>query len=737
MTVAGHSTEVAVRGSRVRVIDVARALVIIGVVFNHSVDGLVTYGMVDPHSGLDVVNRALYLLRVPALAFFLGLFMPGSIEKRGRAEYVAERASFMLYLYVVWFYVEGLSELATNGFKNRQFSAFSLTQPWITFAHLWFLPFVVVATVLITAARPWMSWTRGWVVGTVALASSVLLWGWNSSVFGLRGLALIFFVLAGSVVGTARLAAWLRRSAAGWAAAGSISVAGLVAGVAWGAVPATLSSDVTPVQATVSLVSALCGTVALCALAVYLSKVAAVARLLSAIGRRTLPIYLAHVILVAGVRVGALEFGVDNAYLIVACAIVVGVAFPLFFHRYLTRCRWSSWIFEMPDPARRTVTRGVRRFQNRTAAMEGCPDRILHVVNRIGVQGDGISNVCVDLACQQSISGDDVTIATTLGGYTELVQRSGVKVTEIDFRSQTLGGALAALIALRRLLREIRPEIVHAHTVVATVIARVAVVGMRAKVVATVHNEYQRGVVLMAFAHRIIGVSGAVSDAMCRRGVPSRKVRTVLNGVVGSVRRPHGDPPVPAILAKPAILAVGAVSHRKGADVLVEVAAQLAASHGAHTYFAGNIDWAEPQRAAQGAAAENIHFLGFQSDPRGLLASATVFVLASRQDPAPLVLVEAMEAALPIVASAVDGVPELLDGGAAGVLVPPDDPTALTAAVRGLLDDDEVRAQFATAAGRSSGRLGVARVCSDYRDVYADLTGRTSVRPFPALVPGR
>jgi glycosyltransferase involved in cell wall biosynthesis len=172
------------------------------------------------------------------------------------------------------------------------------------------------------------------------------------------------------------------------------------------------------------------------------------------------------------------------------------------------------------------------------------------------------------------------------------------------------------------------------------------------------------------------------------------------------------------------VVTVGSVSHRKGADLLVEAAVRLAESHGAHTYFVGQVDWEEPRRTAeQSVAADHIHFLGFQPDPRRFLAAATVFVLASRRDPAPLVLVEAMEAGLPIVAAAVDGIPELLadDDGDGGLLVPPDRPDALVLAIQDLLDDEAHRARLSAAARRRSTHLSVARVYEDYRALYAEL----------------
>ena len=87
---------------------------------------------------------------------------------------------------------------------------------------------------------------------------------------------------------------------------------------------------------------------------------------------------------------------------------------------------------------------------------------VLHILNRLSDRGDGISNVCVDLACQQAIDGDQVAIATLPGGYTELVERFGVQLIEFDFRLRTVRGLSASSArSLRRVIRRLDPDIVH------------------------------------------------------------------------------------------------------------------------------------------------------------------------------------------------------------------------------------------------------------------------------------
>ena len=94
---------------------------------------------------------------------------------------------------------------------------------------------------------------------------------------------------------------------------------------------------------------------------------------------------------------------------------------------------------------------------------------------------------------------------------------------------------------------------------------------------------------------------------------------------------------------------------------------------------------------------------GSRGDVPDLLARADVFVLASRSEGAPISILEAMAAGLPVVASDVGGVGELVVDGATGLLVPAGDPAALAAALERLLADPELRRRLG-AAGRERAR---------------------------------
>jgi glycosyltransferase involved in cell wall biosynthesis len=99
---------------------------------------------------------------------------------------------------------------------------------------------------------------------------------------------------------------------------------------------------------------------------------------------------------------------------------------------------------------------------------------------------------------------------------------------------------------------------------------------------------------------------------------------------------------------------------------------------------------------------DRIHFLGWRSDVSAILADADIKVLSSRTEGLPTAIMEAMAAGLPVVATAVGGVPELVQDNLTGLLVPPDDPPALATALAKLLVNPPLRQQF--------GRAGQQRI---------------------------
>ena len=148
------------------------------------------------------------------------------------------------------------------------------------------------------------------------------------------------------------------------------------------------------------------------------------------------------------------------------------------------------------------------------------------------------------------------------------------------------------------------------------------------------------------------------------------------------------------------LLFVGRLAPVKGGFVLIAALAQLP-DVTLDIVGDGPSREALAERAAALGLADRVVFHGYMDETgvRDRLAAADVFVLTSFAEGVPVVLMEALAAGVPAVATRIAGIPELIDDGVTGLLVPPAEPTATADAVRRLLDDPELRNRIA-AAGR-------------------------------------
>jgi glycosyltransferase involved in cell wall biosynthesis len=349
--------------------------------------------------------------------------------------------------------------------------------------------------------------------------------------------------------------------------------------------------------------------------------------------------------------------------------------------------------------------------------------RILHILNDVQKFGNGIVNVAVDLACLQASSGNVVGVASSGGEYQQLLADYGVRHFQLDQTRQPIN-LLKAAWRYRKIIQELQPHIVHAHMMTGVTLAWALRGRTKYHLVSTVHNEYQRSAMVMGLAERVIGVSKAVAQSMARRGISEHKLRVVCNGTLGSPRtRPLTDYQ-PILLERPAITTVAGMWRRKGISELIAAFGEIAEDFPeAHLYLVGKGLENEVFKAqAQKTSVDSrIHFEGFQSEPQRYLLSTDIFVLASHRDPSPLVIPEAREAGCAIIASNVDGIPEALDGGKAGILVPPFDSHTLAETLGQLLSHPYELESWKNKAKQNLGWLSALRVNQETMTLYQEL----------------
>jgi glycosyltransferase involved in cell wall biosynthesis len=331
-----------------------------------------------------------------------------------------------------------------------------------------------------------------------------------------------------------------------------------------------------------------------------------------------------------------------------------------------------------------------------TPAPPGGGDRrVLHVMRMKGASG--AERHLLELASALRAHGwrSDVFIPAPrdarLGSFpAELaVVCDRVRVTTV---AHAWSPRLVARLAV--LLRSGRYAVAHAHLVHADWLLAVAsVLAPRLPLVSSKHNpDPFRRLVPFSLVERtamrrfdyIIAISDSLA-AFTRRyaGVPAVTVRY---GLPTPGPPPARDPGSTA----GRLLAVGRLVPQKGFDVLVDAMPEIRRRHPrAHLAIAGDgpgRDALARRIDARGLGAA-VELLGQRDDIRRLMRDADVLVHPARWEGFGLVLLEAMREALPIVATGVSAIPEVVADGVSGVLVEPDDPRALAAAVVRVLDD--------------------------------------------------
>lgn len=337
-------------------VDVARALAVVGVVLNHAINGLQSAGMISNSSAVVAVNEVLYQFRMPALAFLLGLFVSRGVSKLGRGGYVAKRAVLGLYLYAVWYVIQMGTGLVMSRFTNTPVTWRDAMGFWIAPAHLWFLPYLALSALVLVLLRPWESRTRGIVMLVVLGLTTWFTWGFNPALVGGRGWSLFVFSGIGAWIGIRQMGRILEGR--GWVAAAILGSSGLLLWLIAGRTrltPSTLDlvndlggRSLTAPDRLASIASAAVGTVLVLALAAILSRLPAVRPALEYIGRRTLEIYLAHVIILAGVRVVLRPVVGDSWSIILPIAVLAGVLVPLALERAVRGTRLRL-LFDPPE----------------------------------------------------------------------------------------------------------------------------------------------------------------------------------------------------------------------------------------------------------------------------------------------------------------------------------------------------------------------------------------------------
>jgi glycosyltransferase involved in cell wall biosynthesis len=218
-------------------------------------------------------------------------------------------------------------------------------------------------------------------------------------------------------------------------------------------------------------------------------------------------------------------------------------------------------------------------------------------------------------------------------------------------------------------------------------------------------------------AHVVVANSTAAADQLRLEAVAPAKIRVITNGVDCDV---YATPPRQRPLQQ--IVTVATLREEKGHDTLIAAAALVIERHpDVELSFIGD----GPLRASLvrqvnlRGLRSRVRFLGERPDVAAQLSSADLFVLPSRTEACPNAVLEAMASGLPIIASRVGGVPELIESGVDGLLVPADAPGELASAINSLIEQPALAAGLGRAArAKAEKRFSFDRMIDGFERLY-------------------
>ncbi len=296
---------------------------------------------------------------------------------------------------------------------------------------------------------------------------------------------------------------------------------------------------------------------------------------------------------------------------------------------------------------------------------------------------------------------------------------------------------------LHQALRRHRIDILHAHLFDPAIVGLSAAVaaGTPGRVLTRHHSDYHTRInkrwhvrldrYCTALAQRVIPVSEETARVMRdEEHAPPGKLRVILNGVdfaritvpsaddIASLRRELDIPAGATVLGL-----VGRLHPEKGQEHFFRALPKLQASAGPlHVMLAGRGPAEEAyRRMVADMGLQNVRFLGFRPDVGRVMAASDIVVLPSVAEAFGLVLVEAMRVGAPVVATRVGGIPEIVQDGRSGLLVPPASPDALADAILRVLREPQLRATLIEGGRARAEDFRFERMMRAYEGVYDEL----------------
>lgn len=329
--------------------------------------------------------------------------------------------------------------------------------------------------------------------------------------------------------------------------------------------------------------------------------------------------------------------------------------------------------------------------------------RILHVITDTNIGGAG--RYLLNLVTQPVFKDHEILFACPDGELSVRIDALGIK--RIPISGKDVSFSIPLIFELAKVIKSVKPDVVHTHS---SLSGRIAGKFMGVPVVYTKHNLLRipgpsgvmppragtlkrlfNKVTSKALSNKIIAVSQGVYDDLVEAGYPADLVVSIPNGIDLAPFKPNlrvrGDD------KKITVGTVARLHPQKALHVLLDAARIVVNSYPSVRFVIGGTG---PSREVLETRIKElkletyVKMEGFIEDVPGFLQGLDIYALSSNYEGLPLAVLEAMAAGLPVVATAVGGVPEAVVNGLTGILVPPGDPKLFAQAIVRLIVDREM-----------------------------------------------
>lgn len=326
----------------------------------------------------------------------------------------------------------------------------------------------------------------------------------------------------------------------------------------------------------------------------------------------------------------------------------------------------------------------------------------------------------------------------------EYLKRLGITVYDIE-----IGDGISfkkdyrAIRFIRKVVNEFKPDIVHMHGAKASLVGRVACFAMPVKTVVTAHNfvnydkmSFYKKKILLSLTkildkktHQFIAVSQAIKkDLILKQNVKEDKIKVIYNCIDSFFYNETAINLKEEFNLTQDSFIIGSVARlipAKGVQDLIK-AASILKSINAYFFVAGDGPFREELQKMINSLNLNDRFflLGYRDDIPSFLRNLDVFVLPSHEEGFGISVIEALSEGVPVVATKVGGVPEIIHDGVEGILVEKESPEELAKAIEKFLKDEELRKSMGLRGKEGVKKFNCNKMVEDIYKIYDMLKGR-------------